>query len=61
MRCAYCDYCYDVITEGRLGKAVKLGELHFCNDECLQDYVECYKGLMSVYDLTEYGDEEEEE
>lgn len=61
MRCAYCDYCEARITEKNIRNAVKMDGLRFCSDDCLQDYIDQYAEEMHVYDLTEYGDEEEEE
>lgn len=60
MRCAHCDYCDAVITEENIRNAVKIDGLRLCSDECLQDYIDQHTEMMSIYDLTEYGDEEEE-
>lgn len=61
MRRAYCDYCDEVITEDSLDKTLKLDDLHFCSDKCLRDYIDQHTEVMSVYDLTEYGEEKEGE
>lgn len=60
MRCAHCDYCDAVITEKNINKAVKIDGLCLCSDECLQDYIDQNAEAVSIYDLTDFCNDNED-